>query len=61
MDENSGKEKDICLAVGGGLANSCDARILDRLPKGRAGAGWESKMVEMCAKRGAHITLALHR
>lgn len=38
VDESSGKEKDICLAVGGGLTNSCDARILDRLPKGRTGS-----------------------
>lgn len=61
MDENSGKEKDICLGVGGGLANFCDARILDRLPKGRAGEGWESKIVETCAKSGAHTIFALHR
>lgn len=36
IPENSGKDKDISLAIGGGKANSCDARLLDMLSKGVA-------------------------
>lgn len=51
--KNSGKDKDICFAVGRGKASSCDTRVLDGLATGRAGKAGEGKMVEMCTSTGA--------
>lgn len=39
IPENSGKDEDICLAIGGGKANSCDARLLDGISMGEAREG----------------------
>lgn len=51
--KNSGKDRDVCFAVGRGKASSCDTGVPEGRATGRAGKACEGKMGDMCTRVGA--------